>query len=203
MLGRRLFIVAGERTLRTLLNDVPRLPMDQQAPRLRTIAREHPHSVRLARRRYRGKTQYTCFLYATGLLWSPKYIRIAGAAHAFRFGKHTPFFAGPIFIRQLLDSGVLAPILSGNAREGDIVIYMDGVAPKHGGKIANEGLIRSKWGDGGRLFDHDLWDVPLDYGEEVQYFRAITRADALGAFVTYVRSCENFEQFQEFCDFEI
>jgi hypothetical protein len=100
----------GDRVLRALLDSIPRLPKEQQLPELREIAQRCPHSVRLALKCFRGKTEYTCFMHAIGLLWSSKYIRIAAAANDFRFGRPTPFFASSAFIRHLLDSDTLSRI---------------------------------------------------------------------------------------------
>ncbi|HEX9466262.1 MAG TPA: hypothetical protein VGB82_26995 [Alphaproteobacteria bacterium] len=195
--------MAGDNLLRAELERVPRLPTEQQVPELLDIARRHPHSVKAARKRVPEQTQYTCFVYATRLLWSPSYIRIARKAKHFGGSARTPFFASPEFVRHLLDSGVLARISRGDAQEGDTIVYQENEKPVHAGVIVGGDLVRSKWGDGGRLFEHPMLEVPASYGDTVTRCRAIARADALKAFVRYIRTLPDFDEFQDYCGFEI
>jgi len=53
-------------------------------------------------------------------------------------------------------------------KDGDqVVIYFDKGDPTHFGKIVGN-KIESKWGSG-CVWLHDLFEVPLSYGESVKY----------------------------------
>jgi hypothetical protein len=193
----REFSMAGNNKLRARLEDIPKAPKPDQLRLLREVQRAHPHSVRLAKPGYRGQVAYTCFVHATGLLWSQKYLAIAGESAQFG-GPHAPFYASAAFVRYMIDGGALVEIAPGDAHEGTIVVYFNCTMPKHAGRVSADRSIRSKWGDGGRLFDHDLWDVPVIYGDHVRYYRAITRTESLRTFLAYIRTLPTFDDFVQF-----
>ncbi|EFK05656.1 conserved hypothetical protein [delta proteobacterium NaphS2] len=61
---------------------------------------------------------------------------------------------------------------------GDIVEYQiwknGSLTPTHIG-IFDEShhQVESKWGDAGHVFLHDLWAVPAEYGERVNFYRHV------------------------------
>lgn len=56
--------------------------------------------------------------------------------------------------------------------EGAIAVYFDkGNRVQHVGRVAEDGDIVSKWGEGGHVFKHKPALVPTSYGVRVEYFR--------------------------------
>jgi len=80
-------------------------------------------------------------------------------------------FPGSNFVSALM-RGALSAKEEADTTTGDIVIYLDGdSAPRHAGKISGGGKIISKWGAGRtHVWKHGLWEVPVEYGNDVQFF---------------------------------
>ncbi|MFC1824881.1 hypothetical protein ACFL9T_19405 [Thermodesulfobacteriota bacterium] len=67
---------------------------------------------------------------------------------------------------KLISKGFLS--LHDERRPDDrIVIYFDGEIAKHFGRIDNDKIV-SKWGKG-LTWKHDLFEIPLSYGDRVKY----------------------------------
>ena len=136
---------------------------------------------------------YRCFVYAFELVDSPKYGRIADADAA--DGRNI-FFAGSEFARFLIESGALVKINEGEARPGDVVVYLDiKGTPQHAGKIVTlDGRIKSKWG-GGLFLEHGLWEVPESYGNTVRFYQKIPATEAEKMILEFVESRDGSEDF--------
>lgn len=163
---------------------------DQLEQMIAKLASTHPHSIRRLPDEAQG---YRCFVYAFELVESLKYRLIAFADEA--EGRDV-FYAGPGFARFLMKTGTLPEISHGNARRGDVVIYLDDDgAPKHAGKIASEDKrVKSKWG-GGLFLEHGLWEVPESYGNTVRFYRGIPAQKAEQAFLEFAGSRDGFDEF--------
>jgi hypothetical protein len=77
------------------------------------------------------------------------------------------------FIMERLDRGESIEIDAAEAQPNDIVVYFAGDQLKHAGRIiavSGKLTIRSKWG-GNEVHEHELWEVPLEHGDEVRFFR--------------------------------
>jgi hypothetical protein len=124
--------------------------------------------------------RYTCLVYALNFVEHPAYLRIA------MLPQHD-VFAGKKFAQWLVNSGALEEILSSNVPAGTMAIYFDhaGVFTHIGITIEHE-RVRSKWGTLG-LFEHDLFDVPLNYGNTVRFFKTIAFDNAIELFYTYAQ----------------
>ena len=64
-------------------------------------------------------------------------------------------------------------------RDGDLVEYQvlkkGLLIPTHIGVFCGScGRVESKWGDAGHVFLHDLWAVPMEYGDRVKFYRHVS-----------------------------
>lgn len=157
------------------------------------LASTHPHSIRCV-----GKEQsfHRCFAHAFQLTQSETYYRIADIDAC---SGRKVFFAGSEFARFLTQRGKLQEISQNEARPGDVVIYFDDEEmPEHAGRIVADGKrIKSKWGGGGLLLEHRLYEVPESYGEVVRFYRIILTEEAEWAFLEFAKSREGFDEFVE------
>ena len=137
---------------------------------------------------------YNCFEYAFELVGSHKYQLIADADAA--DGRNV-FFAGSEFARFLIESRALVKINEGEARPGDVVIYLDDEStPEHAGKIVSrDKRIKSKWGETKLFLEHGLWEVPERYGNTVTFYRSICAGQAEKIFLEFVKSRDGWEEF--------
>jgi hypothetical protein len=119
--------------------------------------------------------RFTCFQFALGLTDPPELIvQIATI--------YSDVFPNSEFVNYLVVN-YLTEIALEEIQEGDIVIYYTGGTPTHAGLIKN-GLVVSKWGTA-HLWQHNLFEVPQRYGNEVRFFRPITEEDSQLAFLRY------------------
>lgn len=122
---------------------------------------------------------YNCFAYALNLVDSDGYLKIAST-----FPRNV--FANSEFIEFLLINEKLFQIGDDiNINEG-IIIYFDNQKPVHAGKVANK-RVTSKWGTG-LLFEHDLFEVPINYGNKYMLYKNISQAVATDFFYGFAET---------------
>jgi len=121
--------------------------------------------------------RYTCLVHVFHLVDKPEYVEIASMG----FGR---VYAGTEFANWLLEREKLEEVEQMQAATGDIVFYFDGNQFKHTGIISSPTRIISKWGVG-HLYEHDLFEAPISYGELVRYFRRPTPEDAYSYFTEF------------------
>lgn len=139
-----------------------------------------PHSIILKLRKPgKNRSNYNCYTFAFNLTDSPVYEKIASTP---------PYkvFADSEFCNFLLKKGSLKEKKLDDKKDGDIIIYFDENVPKHAGKIYSDRII-SKWGTG-HLWEHDINEVPISYGNDCRIFAAITEDSAILAFIEYAKS---------------
>jgi len=125
--------------------------------------------------------RYTCLVYALDFVAKPAYLRVAML-------QQYDVFAGKEFAQWLIKYGAIKEIQSSAVTGGSMAIYFDEVDVfTHIGIIIGKDRIRSKWGALG-LFEHDLFDVPLNYGNSVKYFERISFDVAIKHFYEYAES---------------
>ncbi len=111
---------------------------------------------------------YNCFLYALGLHENMEIV------------KETDGFIFSDFIKHLIDTGEMKETHQKNP--DSIVLYKneanDPQEFTHSGFVKEDGKIISKWSWGPTLI-HDLFDIPLSYGNRVVYYEAIPKEKAL------------------------
>jgi len=120
-----------------------------------------PHSVRLHRRFSEAIYDFNCFMFALDIA--------PDAVSDMRLGR---IFPGQEFIEFLLANDHLREVKTAPS----IVIYFRDGIPQHAGKF-DDGMVVSKWGAGGtHIWQHDLWHVPSDYGDESRHFASLPEA---------------------------
>ena len=119
--------------------------------------------VRLAQRRNPSSHNYNCFMWAFGL-WDEK-----GPADLVP-DKHN-IYPRSDFADYLVDY-YLKEIAEEETRTGDIVIYFKDGNPVHAG-IWDSGLVVSKWGLYSHLWKHGVCELPIEYGEEIRFYRPL------------------------------
>jgi hypothetical protein len=127
-----------------------------------------------------GQLNINCFAYAVGLSESRHYSK-AAIPHA-RWGRQR-CYASSEFIEWLEKFQTYE---RKSARIGDVVIYYDSTGrPRHAGQVIGHRRVRSKWGTLPALFEHELWQVPMNYGTLIKYVETVPLRTAEAAFVSY------------------
>jgi hypothetical protein len=153
---------------------------DKQAAAFEEMRAAQPNSIRLAtleafRELGDGQSRkYDCFTFALGLIDSPE--RIAAETYAPRSRGPMKWpgiddaLPGSRFLNFLqLPELPEQPSLQ-SYRDGDLVVYRDKFeSTEHVGKVA-AGVVVSKWGMKGSLWQHGLWEVPSSYGTSVRFY---------------------------------
>ncbi len=126
---------------------------------------ECPNFIRILQSHH-PLARYTCLMHALGFTEKPEYIEIA------KYGFEGAY-AGPEFAHWLLDRQLLAEISKAGAADLDLVFYFNTGRFRHAGVLLASGRIVSKWGTG-HLFEHELFEIPMQYGEEARFFQKLT-----------------------------
>lgn len=102
--------------------------------------------------------------------------------------RYPEVFAGKDFMNWMLDNQLLEEKSLDSLSEGDYVIYLDNEESfKHIGIWIADGVIHSKWGTLG-LYEHPLFEVPTQYGDNLIYCKKISEDFALNHFFKYAQS---------------
>jgi len=138
------------------------------------------HSIILKQEAIVGKPEtfkFNCFSYALDIINHPVVEKM--------MKDHTSIFIGSEFMEYLIQNK-LQKIDFSNKREGDIIIYFSNNKPEHAGKIFSNRII-SKWGTG-HMWEHEVLEIPLKYGDTYLTFKAISEKEALNCFLDYTRT---------------
>ena len=142
------------------------------------LSKEFNHSIILkkeANLSNESSWRYNCFTYAFNLLNSSEFLDIT---------ERYPFlFAEPRYASYLINN-YLCKISETEAVNEDYIIYFHEKMPKHAGKYFN-GKIISKWGHF-HLLEHEIYEVPSSYGDEIQFFKKISVPECVSAFKQWV-----------------
>lgn len=136
--------------------------------RIESLRTSFSHSIRM---RANG-VKSNCFCYALGIPYL-KFNRLEGP--------------GLSFIGDYLESDALMKALMEigweTKRDGDIVLYFENRIPSHAGLIENESVV-SKWGNY-PVYEHQLDEVPLSYGEMAGIYRKLSPCSPFDLFMDY------------------
>jgi hypothetical protein len=126
--------------------------------RLRPV---YGHNIRVLPHDYqrmrRGEPEPSCYGFAFGLADNAEYLQLVKA----RQGESQPLSHATV--TMLLEAGVLRRRRAA-PRNGDVVLYFRDGQVQHGGVIFDApGRFQSKWGQA-EVHEHDLWEVPVNYG---------------------------------------
>ena len=124
--------------------------------------------------------KYTCIPYVFDLVDEPncKEISQLGVGRV---------FPSPKFVEFLINRKYLKEIKHKNDQVGDIVLYSDDNEIKHVGKLIEKDRFISKWGIG-YLYEHNIFEVPISYGNNISFFKSINREEAIKYFIEYAVS---------------
>jgi hypothetical protein len=161
-------------------NDALRIALDfptgtlvgEHTARVEAIRSEYAHTILLKQE----STDLTCVPYAVELASSPVYRAIAAD-----FDREV--FAGSNFVEWLLNNR-LCEVSHPSA--GVLALYFSDGIWRHAGFVTDANRIKSKWGTF-PLYDHDFWEVPISYGDELRFFKRPSPEGALVLFLDYCR----------------
>ena len=152
---------------------------ERHAALIEELRRTTDHSITV-RRSEPPLARYTCAVHAFHLVEDRVYLRVA------TFGSGRTF-AGSEFITFLLAHKLLTPREEDAVVPGDLILYFaDGVF-RHVGRMLTESRVLSKWGTGG-LYEHEVWEVPCNYGDQTNYFTGPNADASLALFVKYAEN---------------
>ena len=163
--------------------------MDSHPQLIADLAREIPHSIRLAPV---GPdllvASYNCFEFALGL---------AGRQEVQLISRYLPStFCNGDFVQSLVDSSTLKPTAAPSTH--DLVLYRNRAEITHAGLVSGSRVI-SKWGTG-HLWLHGLLEVPRSYGDGTSFYVAPSMIEMLSSFVEYARRREGRELVDRILD---
>ncbi len=141
------------------------------------LSKEHPHSISLvseARPDDPETWRYNCYEFTFGLNKSEDCISLAGRG-IFVNGEYVSWFI----------NNYLKEITKSEIQNGDFIIYFSSDEIVHSG-IWKLGQVRSKWGKF-HTWDHDIDEVPSNYGNKVSFYRSISGEKCLEGFLQYAR----------------
>jgi len=172
------------RQLRERLACITReLAPDEHPAEIERLREEIAHSIELLE----GAapiSDYTCAVHAFDLIQDPTYESVA------TFGL-CKTFAGKEFIHFLLDQELLEERALDDRAGGRLLMYFEGGDFQHIGTLLAENRLVSKWGMG-HLWEHGIWEVPANYGDELRLFEAPADGAGLDLFIEYAKA-EGFE----------
>lgn len=153
-----------------------RLPCHLHAASVQRLAAAHAsaHVRALSEAGAPPQPLYNCVMHALDLVgrFEPPLQRLQGLEYR--------YVVDTAFLRQALALGVIDGERSlAEAMPGDLVVYFGrsdhprARLPRHVGKYLGRhkgmDLCVSKWGPGG-LYEHGLWDLPLQLGDSARFF---------------------------------
>jgi hypothetical protein len=116
---------------------------------------------------------FNCFVYTLGLQQDREF-----------WGGNNP--VQQEFIKYLLTKDVLSK--TDIPESDDLIFYKDEDGNiTHGGIVKSGSTILSKW-MWGALFEHEIWDVPSSFGDEVFYCKPISLVKAKKEYIDYKNS---------------
>ena len=155
--------------------------LGQQIPAVAALRSQFGHDITLEREAVPSDVQswkYTCFQHAFELVDPPRLIvNIAKFNH--------DIYPRAEFVAWL-ESTVLNTVSPQQATDDDVVLYLLAGVTKHVGRCQS-GRVVSKWGLG-HLWRHRLFEVPLRYGSTVRFYRPLSRARSIEAFIEWAES---------------
>lgn len=168
--------------LRDALQQLARLDVAKQLVELELLRKSYGHSV-YPLTNAKSNLQYNCVMYA---------MNVHEHAELYKFLIHLTY--GPDkglgvvmdtnFLQTLIDGGDLLEV---NAGSNSLAIYSTPEKITHIGTVSTPGRVRSKWGSE-HLYEHDLLECPLSYGEDIAFFSPINPEICVDLFFDYARS---------------
>jgi hypothetical protein len=112
-----------------------------------------------------SRENFNCFAYAFGISDHPDFEQLVLST------RNLAVLNSALVLAEL-ENG-LTELRADEVQPGDIALYFDSDKLMHAAEvkhIADAVEVYSKWGPN-ELYAHQLWEVPLSYGQTVRYFR--------------------------------
>jgi hypothetical protein len=141
------------------------VPSEYRA-RLAELKQEFGHSIVILSDGAGKIRLFNCFAYAFGIWDNLRYERLVGQTQ-------TSALMNSAFVMRKFSRGDMVEVAGDAIGRNDIVLYWAGAHIAHAGRIIGvcaEPTVHSKWG-GNEVHEHRLWEVPLQHGGHVRYFR--------------------------------
>jgi len=107
-----------------------------------------------------------------------------------------PNATDPNILEEFFNSEVLKLLKEvPNSLDGGLVVYFCGDVPEHIG-VMRGGRVVSKWGKN-PVYNHGLFEVPAEYGDEVRYYQKPPEQFITTRFIEFVRSHERYVDCKE------
>lgn len=154
--------------------------VEKQKELIAQLSSEHTHSILLIKEAIPGDPstfQYTCHMYTFDLIGLSEVEKIAA--------EHEDIFPGSDYVEFMITNKYLREKTWEEAKDGDVIIYFDNGKPSHSGKIYRNRII-SKWGLA-NTWEHDIYEVPISYGEQFKIYSSIEQDSSLQAFIEYAK----------------
>jgi hypothetical protein len=158
------------RALREALDAPDGFPISQHREYIERVRLTHPHTVVFRQ----AIDLSTCVLYALSLSGEAVYRAIA-----VNFGGRV--FAGRAFMQWLIN-GRLVEL--DKPMNGSLALYFNQGVWQHVGMVSGDGRATSQWGMF-PVYDHDVWELPARYGDEVRYFSMLKIGEPLRLFLEF------------------
>lgn len=150
---------------------------EQNIERIKEIAAEIPHNI-VSHCSEHDLTRFTCVMHVLGFVGQDRYAAVA------TLPPHN-VYAGKEFVDWLITSERLTEIDAAQAEVDSIVMYFDDCgAFTHVGLLVSHSRIQSKWGTLA-LYEHDLFEVPSNYGSTVRYFVHLPYKESIELFYEF------------------
>lgn len=137
--------------------------LSDQINQVERIGTEHQHSISIVKRAKRNDAtsySYTCYMYAFDLMDHKALNAVACGSEVIYPRANLISFLIRDFLYELKPNEVV---------DDCIVVYFDKGKPIHAGKW-RQGFVISKWGKYSHLWRHDIWELPVEYGNSVRFF---------------------------------
>jgi hypothetical protein len=150
--------------------------LDVQIREIAGLDKQHHHIIVLHTSSSDATAKLSCFTFALDI--DPD------AISDMCLGK---IFPGAEFVSTLM-RGALR--IQDRPETDGIVVYLDSAdSPKHAGKIRAGGRVTSKWGAGRtHIWEHGLWEVPTEYGDEVRFFQRPPQGLAVRCYLAWAKA---------------
>ena len=163
--------------LRVRLQDITdNIDMDTHVAQIELARQTYSHTIEILPGANDNR-RYNCVMFALGIETDRVYYDMA---------RRCPdeVHADTNFVQFLVDRGFL--VEQPSPKPGLLIAYLSEGRFRHIGKLTDRCRIQSKWGIG-NLYEHATFEVPISYGDAIQFFLPIEHDPVLNAFIEFAK----------------
>lgn len=186
-------MIIQQNPIRKYLADITKQELSEHGRLLKSLRPKFQHSIlksSLNNIECLAVNDFNCFEYTFGLIYSEEYKDILEYQKGWKI---TPVGADKDFLLFMLRNNNLNEVDFPDVQDENIIVYFDSSQPTHAGNML-KGRVKSKWGKG-LLLEHEIFEVPELYGNEVKFYTNIPFEDCIDAFISYAE--ERGIEFEE------